>query len=184
MRKRLALATIALVIIALTLFYRSKRPRNGDHSHPPKFFHDDYTGEAFSYPATWEEDKGEFAFAGYKGDRNCGFSVYRGNFTPGKGAESMDILRKTLVAANPQTSFGPRPAWAGPEQPVGSLAASFTHKGKQFVEYRSFFEAKGNQETVYEYMQANDEACRSDLQMIESTFHVLTPTGRSSRSNQ
>ena len=163
---------LAVVLLPLFLYAYISRPKNGDHTHPPKVFHEDYTGEEFSYPATWKEDKGEFGFAGYKGARGCGFWVFL-------GTADLKALEPALIQANPHSVFAPAPPWAGPERSVAGfqVTTDFGH-GKRSTEFRNYFETRDDKEEVDETMQPGDDACRSDLNMIESTYHMLRPTGR------
>ncbi len=165
-------AAIAAVMLPLLLYAYISRPRNGDHSHPPKHFHEDYTGEEFSYPATWKEDKGEFGFVGYEGARGCGFWVFSNH-------SNLEALEQQLIQANPQSTFAPAPPWAGPERRIFAFQVT-TDLGhsKRSTEIRNSFKTPDNAEEVDETMQPGDNDCRADLDMIESTYHMFKPIRR------
>ena len=147
---------------------------NGDASHPPKLFHQAYTGIEFRYPATWHDVKGAHGIADFQGARGCEIAV-RGNAIPTTTvAVDLESLRQDYAHNEPDLTFGARPAWAGAQQPDGSFAtAKDKGKGVREIAWETGFEHQSAHTDVTETMQEGDAACLSDLLNFERTFRLF-----------
>ena len=164
---------VGLLLVSWAITSRSAAI-NGDTSHPPKLFHQAYTGIEFRYPATWHDSKGEHGIADFTGARGCEIAV-RGNAIPTMSvAADLELLRQQYARDEPDRSFGQRPAWAGAQKPDGSFAMSRAKgKGVQEIEWDTGFEHEGGHTDITETMEAGDAGCLSDLLNFERTFRLF-----------
>ncbi len=162
---------VLLAVVCLALLFPA---RNGDHSKPPKLFHEPYTGIEFRYPASWADVKGAHGIADFKGARGCELAVSGGIGIDKPIAEELEVLRQEIAHDEPQRSFSQRPAWAGTRAPDGSFAMTIDKgRGVRETDWETVFQHADDQVQVSETMRDGDEGCRQDLLEFERSFRLF-----------
>ena len=134
-------------------------------------------GVQFRYPAGWKDKREEHVPVQFVGGNDCSVYVTAHDILDGSGmGANLESVRQMTAQEQPGATFGPRPAWAGPEKPDASYAMfSMGKHGVKLVEYDSGFQRGKTQFVVTETLREGDAGCAGDLQGVERTLRMTPP---------